>query len=111
MTEIHTEVGAASIPSPPPAEMPRLRARSFLKLLLEVVLISAGVFLGLAGEQWRENAEHQAAAQASLRRFRAEIQSNRKAILDVREYHTTLARSISEYLRASAEARKTIRCR
>ena len=48
-----------------------LRAKSFFKIGkigLEVVLITAGVFLGLLGEGWRENAEHRGLADASLRR-------------------------------------------
>src|SRR6266516_4604802 len=51
-----------------------------------VVLISAGVFLGLAGEQWRESARHRALAEASLRRFRSEILTNRKAVAAVKDY-------------------------
>src|SRR5262249_16922783 len=36
----------------------RPRGRSLAKIALEVLLISTGVFLGLAGEQWRENSQH-----------------------------------------------------
>ena len=46
---------------------------SIFKILLEVVLIGVGVFLGLAGEQWRENGRHREMAERTLRRFRAEI--------------------------------------
>ena len=42
-------------PSSPP---PPHRRHSWLKFLLEVVLITAGVFVGLAGESWRESREH-----------------------------------------------------
>ena len=46
----------------PDIHVPKLeehgRGRSTLMVLLEVLLISAGVFLGLAGEQYRETARH-----------------------------------------------------
>jgi hypothetical protein len=59
-------------PVPPaagPVSTPHRRSRSFVKIGLEVVLISAGVFLGLMGEQWRERSEHRELAEESLRRF------------------------------------------
>jgi hypothetical protein len=58
-----------------------------LKLLLEVALISVGVFLGLLGEQWRENAHQHDLAKDSLRRFHAEIVENRDAVAKVVDYH------------------------
>jgi hypothetical protein len=68
--------------------------KSILKILLEVVLISAGVFLGLAGEQWRENARHRELAEQSLRRFRTEILENRKAVANVKDYHVTMMKQL-----------------
>ena len=54
----------------PDIHVPKLEAHgsghSIFKILLEVVLISAGVFLGLAGEQWRENARHRELAERTL---------------------------------------------
>ena len=41
------------------------------------------MFLGLAGEQWREASHQRALAAASLRRFRAEIARNREAVAAV----------------------------
>jgi hypothetical protein len=41
-----------------PAGRATRRSSSLLKIGLEVLLISAGVFLGLMGEQWREHARH-----------------------------------------------------
>jgi hypothetical protein len=43
--------------------------KSLFKIVLEVSLISLGVFLGLMGEQWRERSEHHELAMESLRRF------------------------------------------
>ena len=54
--------------------------KSFFRIGLEVVLISAGVFLGLLGEEWRENAEHRALATAALHRFRPEFPANKAEV-------------------------------
>jgi hypothetical protein len=70
------------------------RGKTALKLVLEVALISIGVFLGLLGEQWRENAHQRDLAKDSLRRFRAEIVENRKAVTDVVGYHTAVQKEI-----------------
>jgi hypothetical protein len=51
----------------------RLRARSVAGMLLQVVLIALGVFLGLAGEEWREDRENRSLAAETLRRFRVEL--------------------------------------
>jgi uncharacterized protein YjeT (DUF2065 family) len=67
------------------------RGRSLLKIALEVLLIATGVFLGLAGEQWREHARHRDMAAEALRRFRAEVAVNRKAVADVKDYHEDAA--------------------
>jgi hypothetical protein len=73
--------------------VPKLEAHgsghSIFKILLEVVLIEVGVFLGLAGEQWRENARHRELAERTLRRFRAEIVENRNAVVSVKDYHVS----------------------
>src|SRR5262245_32508359 len=57
---------------------------------LEVLLISAGVFLGLMGEQWRETQHRRELAEQALRRFKTELTANRTAVESV------LAYSISE---------------
>jgi hypothetical protein len=82
----------------------RHHGRGLLRILLEVVLITTGVFLGLAGEQWRQDRQQRELAQASLRRFRAEIETNRKAVSAVKDYHATLLKSLKAYL---AEDHKT----
>ena len=76
-----------------------LWSKSMLKIVLEVVLISAGVFLGLMGEQWRETREHRALAEQSLRRFRTEILSNQKAVLEVKDYHRSVRKTLNAYAR------------
>jgi hypothetical protein len=73
------------------------RTRSLLKIVAEVLLISIGVFLALMGEQWRENARHRQLANASLQRFRAEIQANRNAVAAVKGYHDTTRRKLEAY--------------
>jgi hypothetical protein len=71
------------------------RGKTALKLLLEVVLISVGVFLGLLGEQWREHGHQRDLAKDSLRRFRSEIVENRKAVADVSEYHASIQKELA----------------
>ena len=73
-----------------PAAKRSLAHHPAVKLVLEVVLISAGVFLGIAGEQWRENARHRELAQAALRSFRSEMVANRRLVATVRTYHEGL---------------------
>jgi len=72
--------------------------RPVLRVLLEVALIAAGVFLGLAGDAWREREQHRDAARASLRRFRAEIAANREAVAAVRDYHVVTLSAVRAYL-------------
>jgi hypothetical protein len=66
------------------------------------------VFLGLAGEQWRQSREQHEQAQAALRRFHAEIETNRSAVASVKDYHATLLKSMNAYFSADANARKSI---
>jgi len=74
--------------------------KSLLKLGLEVVLISSGVFLGLAGEQWRENVRHRELADVSLRRFRAEFRNNRAQVERVHSRHVTELNGLEAYFSA-----------
>jgi len=63
-----------------------------------MVLIGGGVFLGLVGEQWRQNAQNRDVAEASLRRIRAEIVTNRSAVAAVADYHATTLKTLQAYL-------------
>jgi len=81
------------------------RSKSLLKIGLEVLLISTGVFLGLMGEQWRERAHHRELAETSLRRFRDEILANRNAVATVKDYHTTTKQSLDAFFAADAGTR------
>jgi len=81
-----------------PAGSRRPREPSIVRIALEVVLIGTGVFLGLAGEQWRESMRHRDLAETSLRRFRTEILANRKAVAAVKDYHATTRTSVEAYL-------------
>jgi hypothetical protein len=88
------------VPIPAPAP-PARRRKSLLTIGLEVVLITAGVFLGLMGEQWRERMEQGELAEASLRRFRTEILNNRRAVAAVVDYHTSLRKDLEAYFSAN----------
>ena len=81
------------------------RSRWLLKITLEVVLISVGVFLALMGEQWRESSHTRELAEASLRGFRAEILANQKAVAAVKDYHVGLLESLRKHLAADPKTR------
>jgi hypothetical protein len=76
---------------------PPRRTKSFLRIGLEVALITAGVFLGLLGEQWRENAEHRELAKASLHRFRSEFQANKAEVERVYSRHVQELQGLQKY--------------
>jgi len=90
----------------PEVHLPHVDGRSLVKITLEVVLIGLGVFLGLAGEQCRENAHHRDLAHESLQRFRTEIRTNRTADAAVKDYHAETLKNIKTYLAANGDARK-----
>jgi hypothetical protein len=96
-----TPVEAAS--GTPAHGAPRPR-HSLWKLLLEVALITTGVFLGLAGESWRESREHRELAAQSLRRFRDEFRANRAEVLRVHQRHVDEEKGMLAYLQANAPA-------
>ena len=105
---MHPVPDADAAPAPRPPSPVIHRSPSILRLGLEVLLISAGVFLGLMGEQWRERAQHRELAEASLQRFRTEISTNRKAVDRVKDYHVSMKKRIDAYLAADAKTRPTI---
>lgn len=78
------------------------------RIALEVVLISIGVFLALLGKQWREHVEHDAQAQASLRRLQAEFVANRSAVAAVKDRHAADLQSIQTYNNADAATQKRL---
>jgi hypothetical protein len=86
-----------------------LPGRSFVRIFLEVGLISVGVFLGLMGEQWREDVEHRELAASALRRFQAEIVANRRAVERVTQYNTDTRQRLDAYFASAARDVDTIR--
>ena len=74
--------------------------RSLLSLFVEVALIAIAVFLGLLANNWHENREHRAQAQAALRYFVGEMETNLQATQRTRQYHETLARELNQFLRS-----------
>ncbi len=84
------------------------RGRTVARIAMEVLLIGAGVFLALLGDQWRENAEHHELAEASLRRFRAEFAANRDAVAAVGDRHVADLKLIQAYYNADAQTQKEL---
>jgi len=72
--------------------------KAILTMLFEVVLIAPGVFLGLLANNWHEVREHREKAQAALRNFVGEMETNIQATQRVRDYHETLARELGQFL-------------
>lgn len=108
MPDIHVPEAEELEAKVAPAGAPAPRRRSLVKLGLEVLLIALGVFLGLAGEQWREARHEQALARASLLRFRAELAKNRDAVVAVRDKHRVGLQTIQRYLAAEDRDRRAI---
>src|SRR4029453_4897600 len=76
----------------------REHQKSLLNVILEVVLISIGVFLALWANNWHEEREHRAMARSTLRNFADELRANQQAVRSERQYHETLARQLHEFL-------------
>src|SRR5438132_8570049 len=74
--------------------------RSFFNLIFEVALITVGVFLALWANNWHEDREHRAQAEAALRNFVEEMEANLQATQSNRAYHETLARELDQFLRS-----------
>jgi hypothetical protein len=75
-----------------------LLGRSLARWLAELALVTAGVFLALLADQWREHREQRQLAADALRNFAEEMRANRKAVADVRAYHEQLARDVDAFL-------------
>src|SRR5262245_8114000 len=75
--------------------------RTFGSLLIEVLLITIGVFLALWANNWHEDREHRTQARAALRNFLEEMKTNRDAIQHNRNYHETLSHQLDQFLRST----------
>lgn len=76
--------------------------KSWLGLLIEVVLIGLSVFLALMAEQWRVRREHEQDAESSLRYIREEVMVNRDAVKKERDYHEKLSQEINRFLESNS---------
>jgi hypothetical protein len=77
-------------------------------MVLQVVLIALGVFLGLAGEEWREDRANRRFADETLRRFRSEVVTNRDIVLEVKDYHVEKLAEMDAYFAANADERANV---
>ena len=80
-------------------------------MAVQVVLIALGVFLGLAGEEWRQDSENRRQATETLRRFRTEIVTNRDTILGVKDYHAERLAEMEAYLNATEDEKANLSVR
>jgi len=79
--------------SPQPSA--RDRRRSWLFLLLEVLLIVLGVLLGMAANEWRVARGHRQQADQALRQIAGELRFNREQVDGVIEHHQALKDSLA----------------
>lgn len=100
-----TLASVAPTPEPmPPRASPRARP-SPLSMVLQVALIAVGVFLGLAGEEWREDRENRRVAADALRRLRVELEVNRESVARVKDYHAERLAELKTYFAGPVETR------
>ena len=85
--------------------LPRRARWNVGRPILEIALIALGVFLGLAGEQWRDRSERNERARETLRRIRAEMATNRDEINRVVDYHAKAHQQLQEFLAVPAAKR------
>jgi hypothetical protein len=110
--DIAAPPAAPAIPVEPARRRPRpRRGRSLLAMVLQVVLIAVGVFLGLAGEEWRQDRENRRLATETLRRFRTEIAANRATVLEIKDYHAERYAELNAYFAAPVETRGAVELR
>ena len=111
MTSTADNAPAATPPevSPPPhaGRVSRSLHRGSLgRILLEVALITLGVFLALLADEWRERAGQRQLAEDTLRRFRTEFNTNRAAVAAVRDMHVSSYEKIRAYFAAEQAVRE-----
>jgi len=101
-----TQVPAGGRHDATPASAHASRGHGLLKIVLEVALITLGVFLALIADEWREDAQNRQMALSSLRAFRTELAANRKAVALVKDYHVALQGRLRAYLAADPRTRR-----
>src|ERR1700759_861347 len=82
----------------------RRHGRGVFGFIFELVLISAGVFLGLLANNWHEEREHHAKAQEAIRNFLSETEMNLQAMQSKRDYHERLAKELDQFLNSGEPA-------
>lgn len=76
---------------------------------MEVLLVALGVFLGLAADQWRDDRQQRAQTLETLRRFKVEIENNRAAVTNVKDYHVTTREALAKFFASTAGDRPQVR--
>lgn len=103
-------VAPPATPEPlPSAPQPAARqGKPYSRVVIEVALITLGVFLALLADGWRERADHRQLAEDTLRRFRAEFTANREAVAAVQGQHVASLEKIGAYFAADPAVRATM---
>jgi hypothetical protein len=97
-----------ALPAAASEPLPNPRKKRLGTIALEVVLISSGVFLGLLGEQLRENVHRRELAHTTLEDFRSELSANRKSVADRKDYHARTHSALQAYFQAEPAKRAQV---
>lgn len=68
------------------------------KLLLEIVFISFGVFLGLLLNQWKENISNEELVEKTLKNIRVEVTDNKEKVQAMLNSHNEVMKNIDELI-------------
>ncbi|HUQ51006.1 MAG TPA: hypothetical protein VM692_02215 [Gammaproteobacteria bacterium] len=91
-----------------PVPQQQRHGRTAASMAVQVVLIALGVFLGLAGEEWRGDRENHRLAIETLQRFRTEVTANREAVAQVKDYHSERHAELIAYFAATEEQKSGV---
>ena len=84
----------------PPSEPTRWR-RLLGPAILEAFLLTLGIALALAGEEWREARQHRQRARAAAVAIGEELRTNRAAVASAAAYHSSLMDTLRRILPSS----------
>lgn len=74
--------------------------RNITDLLIQIISVTIGVFLGFMVSNWSENSKEQRRYEALVSNIKAEITENKNRVLDVLPYHEMLRDSMGHALRS-----------
>ena len=77
-------------------------------ILVEIALIMIGIFLGLAGNEWRLHRADQVRIDRALTHIQQELKANQKMVERISPYHSTMSDSLQILIRHIDESQNSI---